>query len=188
MALDVYTKTCAKNVGGNYQKVFFGASGDVTAVTVSSTPFEITAITNATKFKAFTAEIDSVQYKSEGQGSANYFTTQTLTLKFAKKTKELVAALEELKAQASCGIIAIHVDGNGVAWLDGYDARATDPNARPFNKIKVSFDSGLKPSDEAGNQVTVELTRESEWPNIPFDSTMSAAILGGTATAYITYS
>lgn len=187
MALAIYSKTCAKNVSGNYHKVFFGAVTDITAITVSASPYEITAITNGTKFKKFDAEIDSVQFKYEGAGAANYFTTQTLVMKFAKKTTALVAAIDELVKQVTCGVVAIHVDGNGLAWLDGYDGKATDPTARPFNKIKVTYDSGTKPSDEEGNIVVVELTRESEWPNIPFDSTLSSSILSGGATAFITY-
>lgn len=188
MALDVYAKTCAKNVAGNYRKVFFDLVTEIDTITVSSAPYEITAITNSNKFKAFTAEIDSVQFKIEGSGGANYTATQTLILKFAKKTKTLVAALEELKAAVTCGVCAIHVDGNGIAWLTGYDARATDPTARPYNKIKTTFESGSKPSDEGGNTVTVELSRESEWQPLPFDATLSAAIIGESATGYIAYS
>ena len=188
MALDAYVKTCGKNVAGNYRKVFFGLATEVDTVTVSNAPYELTAITNSDKFKAFTAEIDSVQFKVEGTGGSNYYTTQTLTLKFAKKSKALITQLEELKAAVTCGVCAIHVDGNGVAWLTGYDARATDPTARPYNKIKITFDSGAKPSDAEGNMVTVELTRESEWQPIPFDATVSGAIINETATTYIAYS
>ena len=187
MALDVYTKTCAKNVGGNYQKVFFGDPSLITVCTISSTPFEISTFTAAGVFKKFDAEIDSVQFKYEGNGGSNYFTTQTLTMKFAKKTKDLVLAIDELVKQVTCGVAAVHVDGNGLAWLDGYDGRATDPTSRPFNKIKVTYDSGVKPSDAEGNIVTVELTRESEWPNLPFSTAISNTVLGGTA-AFITYS
>lgn len=188
MALDAYVKTCGKNVAGNFKKIYFGLVTDITAATVTSG--EITAITNSTKFKEFVAEIDSVQFKYDGSGTSNYFTTQTLVMKFAKKTKTIILALEELKTAVTCGIAAIHIDGNGLAWLSGYDGEAVDPTARPFNKMKVTFDSGTKPSDADGNMITVELTRESEWLNHPFNTTLSDAIIAKTsptATDFITY-
>lgn len=187
MAIAAYSKTCAKNTAGNYHKVFFNSIDAMQSTTITSG--EISAITaggTGEKFQNYVGEIDSVQFKSEGNGGQNYFTTQTLTMKFAKKTKTLLAAIEQLVELVSCGIVAIHVDGNGTAWLDGYDSSAVDPTARPFNKMKVSFDSGLKPSDAEMNAVTIELTRESEWENTPFDSTLSAAILAGSAS-YIDY-
>lgn len=188
MAIAAYSKTCAKNTAGNYHKVFFNTVDQVKTCTLTSGEISAFGIDSA-KFENYVGEIDSVQYKVEGQGGQNYFTTQTLIMKFAKKSKALLAAIENLVSVIACGVVAIHVDGNGIAWLDGYDGQSgsVDPTARPFNKMKVTFDSGLKPSDADMNAVTIELTRESEWENIPFDSTLSAAILGGTGTSYINY-
>ena len=182
MALDVYTKVCAKNVSGNLNKVYFAKASSVSSVTLTSG--EISAITMAVGFQKYEADIDSVQFKLEGSGSSNYFTTQTLSMKFAKKTKELTDAIDDLAVDLPCGLVAIHVDGNGTAWLTGYDVEAKDPISRPLNQMKVTFDSGMKPSDEGGNQYTVELTRESEYENYPFDATLSAAIIAATTTVF----
>jgi hypothetical protein len=187
MALSLYTKTCAKNTAGNYNKVFLANPGDITALTL--TTGEISALTVASPlFQAVHAEIDSVNFKIEGTGGQNYFTKQTLTMKFAKKTAALMTFLNNLTTAVACGVIAVRVDGNGVAWLSGYDASGTDKIARPYNMIKANFDSGTKPSDAEGNFYTIELSRESEWDETPFDSTLSAALLGGTATAWVDYS
>lgn len=188
MALDAYVKTCAKNVAGNYNKVFFGHLGDVTTHTLSSTPFEITAMTSTAKFQVYQAEIDSVKFDVKGNGGQNFFSTQTLTLKFAKLSKTLIAAIDALSAAVPCGVLAIHADGNGRAWLSGFDPQAIDKEARPYNKIEVTYDSGLKPSDADMAAVTIVLTRESEYMPTPFDDTLSGTILAGTATGFLAYS
>lgn len=187
MALAVYTKSCAKNVGGNFNKVFLTEIANISSLSTNSS--EITGITmeSGKYFQMFIAEIDSVQMKVEGTGASNYFTTQTLIMRFANRTKALDAAIEAITDNIACGIAAIRVDGNGTAWLSGYDENGADKKARPYNKVKVTYDSGLKPSDEAGNSITVELSRETEYDEYPFNTAQSTAIATldtGTA-AYI---
>lgn len=187
MALVAYTKTCGKNVSGNFHKVFLNEIANVTSITQSSS--EISDVTVGSAFQMVTAEIDSVTFKSEGNGSSNYFETQTLTMKFAKASKEVNTLIDALMDAITCGIAVIRIDGNGKAWLSGYDDSAVDKKARPYNKMKVTYDSGLKPSDADGNIVTIELMRESEWDEIPFTDTTSGymATLSASATwcAYV---
>lgn len=182
MALAVYTKTCGKNVSGNMQNVFLNEIANLTSVTLTSS--EISDVTVGSAFQMVAAEIDSVQFKSEGTGASNYFETQTLTIRFAKASKELNVLIDALSDAITCGIVAIRIDGNGKAWMSGYDHSAADQKARPYNQMKVTYDSGLKPSDEGGNAVTIELTRESEWDEIPFTDTTSGymAIKSASAT------
>lgn len=186
MALAVYTKTCAKNVGGNLQRVYLSEIANIASVTGTT---ELTAVTmeSGKYFQMAVAEIDSVQFKSEGQGASNYFDAQTLTMKFANRTKALDVFIESITDNIACGIVAIRVDGNGLAWMSGYDAAAVDKKSRPYNKCKISYDSGLKPSDEGGNQVTVELMRESENDEIPFNTALSTAlaIMDNSTAAFI---
>jgi len=184
MALDAYVKECAKNVAGNFNKVYITEAVNLTGVTGTT---EITAVTmsGATKFHLYQAEIDSVQMKVEANSGQNYFTTQTLIMKFAKRSALLTTAIENLINNIPCGLCAIRVDGNGIAWLIGFDAAAVDKTSRPINKIKISYDSGSKPSDDGMNAVTVELSRESEYDEIPFNTALSTAIATtdtGTAT------
>ena len=49
-----------------------------------------------------------------------------------------------------------------------------------------TFDSGTKPDDDGANSCTVTLTRMGGYDEIPFDATLTAAIVGGTAT-FIAY-
>lgn len=184
MALAAYAKECGKNTSGNLNKVFFTEVANISTITITDS--EIAGVTMATGkgFQPYTAEIDSVQMKVEGNAGQNYYTTQTLVMKFAKRTVSLSTAIAALTDTIACGIAAIRVDGNGIAWLSGYDGAAIDKASRPYNKIKVTYDSGLKPSDAEGNAVTVELTRESEYDEIPFDATRSALIIAGGADLF----
>lgn len=176
MALAVYQKASGKNIAGNFHKLFLTEIDNVASITKTSDEVSAVTMESGKYFNLVTAEIDSVQFKSEGNGAANYYETQTLTMKFAKRDKSVDALVESITDAISGGLAAIRLDGNGKAFLIGYDDYAKDKKARPFNSIKVTYDSGLKPSDAEGNIVTVELTRESEWDEIPFTDTVSGYI------------
>lgn len=186
MALDALVKTCSKNVAGNSNKVFFGHVIDVT--TIALTNNEISTLTSTAKFQVYQAEIDSVKFEIKGTAGQNFFSTQTLTMKFAKMSAALKVALNALADAIPCGVLAIHSDGNGVGWLTGYDTAALDPISRPYNKMEITFDSGSKPSDAEAGAVTVVLTRESEHLPTPFDTNLSTDILDGTGTGFLAYS
>lgn len=181
MALDAYIKACEKNAAGNLHKVYITEIDNIASVTGTT---EITAVTmeSGKTFHLHQAEIDSVQFKCEGTAGSNYVLTQTLIMKFAKRSVGLLTAIENLVSAIPCGVAVIRCDANGQAWLSGYDAAAVDKKSRPFNKIKVTYDSGLKPSDVEMNAVTVELTRESEWDEVPFNATLSGGIATGNET------
>lgn len=185
MALVAYIKPCEKNAAGNLSKVYITEIDNITSVTgVTTVGTDITAVTMVSekKFHLYQAEIDSVQFKCEGMAGSNYLLTQTLTMKFKKRSAGLLTAIENLVTAIPCGLAVIRCDANGQAWLSGYDAVAVDKKARPYNKIKVTFDSGLKPGDTEMNAVTVELTRESEWDEVPFNATLSGGIATGNET------
>lgn len=182
MALAPYAKATTKNVGGNFNKLFFTEIANITSVTGGT---ELTAVTmvGATKFQMVTAEIDSVQMKIEGSGNSNYFNTQTLVMRFAKRSASLTAFINSLTDAVACGVAAIRIDGNGIAWLSGFDEQGVDKWARPYNKIKVTHDSGVKPSDENQNSVIIELSRETEYDEIPFTSTVSGYMASQSGSA-----
>ena len=161
MALAPYAKATTKNVGGNFNKLFFTEIANITSVTGGT---ELTAVTmvGATKFQMVTAEIDSVQMKIEGSGNSNYFNTQTLVMRFAKRSASLTAFINS---------------------LTGFDEQGVDKWARPYNKIKVTHDSGVKPSDENQNSVIIELSRETEYDEIPFTSTVSGYMASQSGSA-----
>lgn len=182
MAIAPYAKATTKNVGGNYHKLFFTEIANITSVT-GGTELSAVTMSGSTKFQMVVAELDSVQMKIEAAGGSNYFMTQTLVMRFAKRSAALTTLINSLTDAVACGVAAIRIDGNGIAWLSGFDEAGVDKWARPYNKIKVTHDSGSKPSDEDQNSVIVELSRETEYDEIPFTSTVSGYMASGSGSA-----
>lgn len=183
MAIAVYTKSCSKNVAGN-TALFLTDIANVVSVTVTSG--EITAITMDTgdHFFEVDADQDSIVRTEEGTGNGNNISyVHKVAAKFAKPSKELNTLRNSLADGSPCGILAIVADGNGQAWLVGYSV--AEGFKRPLRLMKDSLNSGGSPADE-GQGVDVELESTNGYPAIPFDSTNSGTIVGGTAT-FITY-
>ena len=182
MAIAKYSKTCGKNVPGN-SRLFFVEAGNISSITVTSNN-EISAVTmsgtDTTKFREFGADIDSIKFTIEGTGSASYSEVQKLEAKFSKKTTALITAKNSLLDAVACGVAIIRVDNNGSAWLSGYTVK--DKNRRAYNKITTNFDTGAKPSDEGTAAYTITLEAEGFDDELPFDTTLNSAIVGGTAT------
>lgn len=178
MAIAVYPKTCASNVPGN-QSIFYDEVGSITSVTISSG--EVTAVTMATgTFSEFDADIDSVKMTMEGNGGSSFFQNNKVEARFSKLTKELVTAKQSLVDAVTCGAVVIVLDGNGQAWLMGWNA--TELGTRPLKKITANFDSGMKPSDEDTAAYLITIEGESGVDPLPFESTPNATIVAGTAT------
>jgi hypothetical protein len=176
MAIAKYPKTCATNVAGN-SMVGFANVGDIDAITIASG--EITAITAATDFKEYDAELDSIQYTWEAKAGASGWVTNKLICNFGKLTNTLITAIEAIEAQVACGVQACWLDNNGTGWLGGYSEDEED--TRSMRIAESTFDSGKKPSDEDMQQVILTLTWESKTRALPFDSTISGTLTDGTA-------
>ena len=184
MALAKFAKTCAKNTPGN-SKVFLGQVADIVSVTLTAGEVSAVSMTGGTaKLGQFGADTDTIQYTHEGKGGTTYAMTYNMVMKFSKKTKTLVAAVETLRAAIPCGIVAVRQDANGQCFLSGWND--IDKGGRPYNTLTDSFDSGSKPDDEGANSYTVTLTGMSGYDEIPFDSTLTTAIVGGSA-AFLDY-
>jgi hypothetical protein len=184
MAIAVYTKACVKNTGGN-ARVFFTEAANVSSVTV--TAGEVAAVTMATgkTFHEVQAEIDTVIRTEAATGRrTNISYLHRVEMKFGKPQTALNTLSDSLTAASACGIIAIVQDGNGACWLVGYNA--TDTTNRALYVVQDDTNSGATPSDEEGNTVTIALETTSGFKDLPFDATLTAAIIGDTAT-YITY-
>jgi len=92
----------------------------------------------------------------------------------------LITAKNSLLDAVACGVAIIRVDNNANAWLSGYTFK--DKNRRAYNKITTNFDTGAKPSDEGTAAYTITLEAEGFDDELPFDTTLNASIIGGTAT------
>jgi len=179
MAIAKYSKTCGKNVPGN-SRLFFTEAANIGSITVTSNEISAITISDTTKFREFGADIDSIKFTIEGTGSASYSEVQKLEAKFSKKTTALITAKNSLLDAVACGVAIIRVDNNGSAWLSGYTVK--DKNRRAYNKITTNFDTGAKPSDEGTAAYTITLEAEGFDDELPFDTTLNASIIGGTAT------
>jgi len=179
MAIAKYSKTCGKNVPGN-SRLFFTEAANIGSITVTSNEISAITMSDTTKFREFGADIDSIKFTIEGTGSASYSEVQKLEAKFSKKTTALITAKNSLLDAVACGVAIIRVDNNGNAWLSGYTVK--DKNRRAYNKITTNFDTGAKPSDEGTAAYTITLEAEGFDDELPFDTTLNTAIVGGTAT------
>ena len=179
MAIAKYSKTCGKNVPGN-SRLFFVEAANISTITVTSNEISAVTMSNTAKFREFGADIDSIKFTIEGTGSASYSEVQKLEAKFSKKTTALITAKNSLLDAVACGVAIIRVDNNGSAWLSGYTLK--DKNRRAYNKITTNFDTGAKPSDEGTAAYTIALEAEGFDDELPFDTTLNTAIVGGTAT------
>ena len=179
MAIAKYSKTCGKNVPGN-SRLFFVEAGNISSITATSNEISAITMSDTAKFREFGADIDSIKFTIEGTGSASYSEVQKLEAKFSKKTTALITAKNSLLDAVACGVAIIRVDNNGSAWLSGYTVK--DKNRRAYNKITTNFDTGAKPSDEGTAAYTITLEAEGFDDELPFDTTLNASIIGGTAT------
>jgi len=179
MTLTKYTKGCNKNIPGN-SRIFVAEVNDISSITVSSGAISEITMETGKKFCEFQADIDTLQLTQEGKGKYAYSEAKKLVMKFAKKTTGLIKAKNALVDAVVCGVVVIRVDNNGNCWLSGWDE--INGKLRPYNSIDVAFDSGVKISDEAGNAYTITMTCESTTDEYPLDTTLTAAVVGGTAT------
>jgi hypothetical protein len=183
-AIAVFQRACAKNVGGN-ATLFWTEMASMTSFSVTSG--EISAVTPnaAARFMEAQGDIDSIMRKETGEGMGNNIKyLHRLEVKFQKPSKELNTLRNALADASPCGILAIVQDNNGKCWLMGWNQ--TDLKLRGLRLKQDVIESGAKPSDEA-NQCMIALETESGYVCLPFDATLSAAILGKTATAFITF-
>ena len=179
MALGIFTRVCGKNVAGA-SKVFISEAASVTGVTV--TTGEVSAVTGTTPFKRIDAEQDSVEWdqKVDRIGNNNTKVANKIGFDVVPPSKDTNILLNALIDGSPCGLLAIILDGNGKAWLVGYNT--TDLKNRPLRVNSINPKTGKNVSDAAGQVVPVELGNECSGLALPFDSTLTAAITGGTST------
>jgi hypothetical protein len=182
MPITKYFPACAKNVPGNSNVIMLAPIGDITSIT--ETTGQVSAITMASgkKFVRIKANVDGVQYTSEGTFGTSGAETQNLIVEFAGRTTELENLKQEIIGELPCGLALIHRDNNSNWWLIGANAAGKDGVSRPINKLQVAFDSGKAITDEDSSKATFTFTRTSAYGAVQFDSTLSSALDAGTAT------
>ena len=179
MALAIFTQNCGKNVSGA-SKIFIADKSVATAISITS--HEVTGITGTTPFMRVDALQDSVNWKEEVAriGHNNIAVTNTVGFDIMPPSTTTSVFLQALIDGSPCGFFAIIVDGNGKCWLVGHNE--TDVRERPLRLGKQTHDTGKGLKVPEGNTIPIVLENECSGLALPFDTTTTAAILGGTAT------
>jgi hypothetical protein len=183
-AIAVYTKACEKNVAGN-SAVYLVEAANIDTITVTSGEVSAVTMDSGKTFMKVGADLDGIKRTEVGAGNAsNIAYTHRVEMFFAKPSTALNVLRDALSAASPCGILAIVTDANGNSWLVGYNA--TDLANRPLRLVQDEIDSGNSPTDEDTQRAVISLEGVNGSAALPFDSTLKAAIAGGSAT-FISY-
>ena len=180
-ALGIFTQICGKNVSG-CSVIYIAEKAVATAFTISSTPFEITAITGTTPFMRVDTIQDSVEWNEEGSrvGLNNWAIKNTVNCDIMPPSKTTNVFLQALLDGSPCGLYAIILDGNGVAWVVGVNN--VDGGNRPLRMAKQSHKTGKGVSASDGNVIQLSLENECSGLAIPLNSTLTAMIVAGSGS------
>lgn len=178
-ALAIFTQTCAKNVSGA-SKIFIAEKSVATAFTVTSG--EISAVTGTTPFMRVDALQDSVYWNEKGEqiGLNNWKFTNEVGFQIMPPGKDTNTFKQALIDGSPCGLFALIVDGNGKCFVIGYNS--TDVRERPLRLKSTDGKTGKGLSEADGNTIPIILGNECSGQALPLDSTLTAAVLGGTST------
>jgi hypothetical protein len=125
---------------------------------------------------------DSVYWSEtpERQGLNNIKVTNEIGFQVMPPSKDTNTFLQALIDGSPCGFFAIIVDGNGKCWCVGHNA--TDVRERPLRLTKQDKKTGKGLAEADGNTVMVTLGNECSGLALPFDTTLTTAILAGSST------
>jgi hypothetical protein len=181
MSLGIFTQVCAKNTSGA-SVIYIAEKAVATAFTISSTPFEITAITGTTPFMRVDTIQDSVEWNEEGArvGLNNWSIKNTINFDIMAPNKTTNVFLQALLDTSPCGLYAIILDGNGVAWVVGVNT--VDVGNRPLRLGKQSHKTGKGLQVAEGNVIQITLENDCSGFAIPLNSTLTAMIVAGSGS------
>lgn len=179
MAIAGYTRVCGKSTTGNLK---FWVSEVTNVTSIAITGNEISTFTaSASIFHRTQAALDTLarSEKAEG-GKQGYKFTHEIKASFPKPSTLLKTYIEALENASPCGIAVVILDGNGQAWLLGYNL--TDKSDRGMYLTNASMDSGLMPGEDGKQDWDITLTGISSEHALPFNSTINATIVSEAAT------
>ena len=179
MAIAAYARVCAKNVTGN-TRVWLSEIANITSIVVTAN--EIATFTaSAGVFKSTQGTLDGLvrTEKAEG-GKTGYKFNHEIKINFVKPSTALKSMIEALETASPCGVAAVVLDSNGQAWLIGYNM--TDLKDRAMSVTTAAFDSGGAPGEDGKQSWDVTLTCVNSEHALPFNATITATIVGASAT------
>ncbi|MFW6272355.1 MAG: hypothetical protein ACOC2U_01080 [bacterium] len=179
-----YLRNCEVRFAGVKPSLFFGEAVKGWDLTFSGNT--ITAITPdevGDAMQEFQADINTVQFTSEGEWSKSGFETQTLTARFSTASTELDESIKNLKKALPCGVFVIYIDNNKNGWLVGLAKSDEDFYNDYFRTLTTNYTTGMSIEDvDEGNTLNIELSRMAATSKYKLDSDLTASILDGTAT------
>jgi hypothetical protein len=179
--LGIFTQVCAKNVSGA-SVIYISDKTLATGFTISTTPFEITAIAGTTPFHRVDTIQDSVEWNEEGSrvGLNNWMIKNTVNFDIMAPNKTTNVFLQALLDDSPCGLYAIILDGNGVAWVIGVNS--IDGGNRPLRLGKQSHKTGKGLSVAEGNIIQISMENDCSGLAIPLDATLTAMVVAGAGS------
>lgn len=184
MAFGSFLKSCVRNTPGNQYQVYLAPVASITSITLTSGEVSTVTMNSSATFQRAQGKLDTVQYTSEAAMGNTLSITQSLKMGFDKMTAALntyVFGTDGIADTIVCGMVAIHVDGNGQAWISGISPAAVEGALRPYQTATYNFDSGSTPTDDGGATPEITLTKTGAAPRYPFNATINGTINGGTA-------
>ena len=178
MALAPLIYTCAKNVSG-LRKIFIAEKSVATALTITSG--EISAVTGTTPFQRVDIIQDSAkcEQKITKVGKNNHKVDVLIEADVRPMAKDTNTFLQALMDGSPCGFFVLTQDENGKCFIYGHSS--SDLRDRPLQLEAADYDSGQGLEAEAGN-IRIKISGTMTGLALPLDSTLTAAVLGGTST------
>jgi hypothetical protein len=184
MALSTYTRVCGRRTPGN-QLLAWTEAGNIASVTLTSGEISALTMESGETFHEIQADRKTIR-RIEAQTVTNAIAAvnHTIEAKFSPLSTTLKTMLDNLVDALPCGVVCIVADSNGKAWLVGYNQ--TERDNHPLVTLEGTSDSGISSEETDLGTATVVVSGMNGYADLPFDSTIAATIIGGTATQ-ITY-
>lgn len=182
-----YVNPCSRNVTGN-KELYMAAAADITSVTASGTPLEVTAITGALGFVPVGFEQDSYTFTQNSPETKNQIMYEKKhQFKIGKLAKANTTFIDLLSDNLNCGFLTIRGDNNGSYWLSGWSAAET--LSRPYKTMGINMDSGKEPGEADKNIDEIVLSLKCGYRDIPFNAALTTGLAekNGTTCPFVNF-
>ena len=175
MSIVNYIKVCERNVGGNMY-LFLTEVANVYSVTITSGEVSDIVMVGVTTFKQIQADQDAIVRLEPQLGKKEkIFYDHLVNFTCSNARTELTDLANQLAEASVCGIIAIVMDSNGLAWLVGWND--DDEDRRPLFLAGDDFTTGKDITEEESGKAKFSLNTKSSYKDLPMNSTINTYIL-----------
>lgn len=154
MALVGLTRQCGLSSGG-VKKLWLAEVASVTSFTFSTPAYSAITMGSGLLFKVYEFEPDSAELKETVSYENNCMkVVHSIEFFLARMSATTRVAVEEIALAASCGLIGVAEDNNGVKWVLGYSQNHL--KLRPLSLKTGNGTTGKKLTDANGYTLTIE--------------------------------